>query len=199
MKIIKVSPQDICNNSAASTFNSVNNCERISIVADSALLTHGKPMFVPQWGIKCIGQWCIAARISRLGKTIPQRFAWERYCDSMSIAVKFEQKLPHSSSDVTTNFDGAVCCGEFEGLPTDNAPLTIELQVGKDATSITLSDYADVVGEAIHTASVFMSVRQGDILLTPIDRDMCHSFAATPNTHIAGTIGGRKVIEFNIK
>lgn len=196
MKIIAVSHEGVCNKSTASTFNAI---KRISIVADSALLTHGKPMFVPLWGGECTGQWCIAAKISRLGKTIPQRFAWQRYCDSVSLAVKFELKLPDSSGNVATNFDGAVCCGEFEGRPTGITPLPVELQVGTAITSIALDDYAGIVGEAIHTASVFMSLRQGDILLVLIDSEACPSFAAIPNTHIAGMMEGKKVIEFNIK
>lgn len=198
MKIIAVTPSGTYNKQAPTTFNPIEDCGRISVVADSALLTHGKPMFAPSWGSECKGQWCIAARISRLGKTIPLRFAWERYCDALSLAVKFEVMLPISSScDATTGFDGAVCCGEFAERLTGTAPLPMEMQVGSSTAATELHNYAEIVGEAIHTASMFMSVRQGDILLSPIDS--CPPFAAVRDTHVAGTMGGRKTIEFNIK
>lgn len=198
MKIIVVAPLGTYNKEASATLNPIEDCGRISVVADSALLTHGKPMFAPSWGGECKGQWCVAARISRLGKTIPLRFAWERYCDGLSLAVKFEAVLPVGSCDVMTNFDGAVCCGEFMERPADDTtPLPMEMQVGSSTTAAELRNYAEIVGEAIHTASMFMSVRQGDILLAPIPG--CPPFAAVRDTHVAGTMEGRKTIEFNIK
>ena len=44
--------------------------------ADSALLKDGKPFFIPEFAEPCTYQVELVVRICRLGKSIPERFAW---------------------------------------------------------------------------------------------------------------------------
>lgn len=203
MKIIVVEPVEFCNKSAHNTLDSVGEGARVHTLADTALLTHGKPVFVPDWGGECKAVGCVAVRISRLGKSIPVRFA-SRYHDAVSVALKFElEGLKNSlmqagrSWDVAESFDGAVSCGTFAeyGPVPEPAPL-IGLKAGDAEMTFNFARMHEAIDEAIHTASNFMSIRQGDILLLPLGG---MTFAARPNVHVEGFVDGAKLLEFNIK
>ena len=43
--------------------------------ADSALLTNGRPFFIPDFTQRCDYETELVVRICRLGRSIPQRFA----------------------------------------------------------------------------------------------------------------------------
>lgn len=71
MKIIVGEPLANSNNTAYQTLDIIRKSARISTLADTTLTTHGKPVFVPDWGGKCNALLCVAVRISRLGKAFP--------------------------------------------------------------------------------------------------------------------------------
>ncbi len=203
MKIIVAEPTTNCNNATAHTLDIIDKSGRITTLADTALLTHGKPVFVPDWGGECTATVCIALRISRLGKSIPQRFA-QRYYDAISLALKFEMsgmkaelKKAGMPWNMAENFDGAVECGNFEET-TGESPTNIGIimKCGEKEYSFKTENFGHTANEAIATASLFLSIRQGDIMLLPI----CGAnFTAVPNTHITGFANGSKLLEFNIK
>ena len=53
MKIIVGEPLANSNNTAYQTLDIIRKSARISTLADTTLTTHGKPVFVPDWGGKC--------------------------------------------------------------------------------------------------------------------------------------------------
>lgn len=203
MKIIVAEPLAACNNATFHTLDIIGRSGRITTLADTALLTHGKPVFVPDWGGECTATACVALRISRLGKSIPQRFA-QRYYDALGIAVKFEMsgmkaelKKAGKAWDMAENFDGAVSCGEFEETQGEiPASIDILLECGGKERRVKADNFGGTADEAIATASEFLSVRQGDIMLLPLRETV---FTAVPNTHITGFANGSKLLEFNIK
>lgn len=203
MKIIVAEPVAACNNATSHTLDIIGRSGRIKTLADTALLTHGKPVFVPDWGGECTATVCVALRISRLGKSIPQRFA-QRYYDAFSIAVKFEMsgmkaelEKAGRAWDMAENFDGAVSCGDFEETSGERpAGVDILLECGGKECRFKNGNFGGTADEAIATASEFLSIRQGDIMLLPL----CDAvFTAVPNTHITGFANGSKLLEFNIK
>ena len=191
MKIIVGEPLANSNNTAYQT------------LADTTLTTHGKPVFVPDWGGKCNAVLCVAVRISRLGKSIPQRFA-KRYYDALSLAVKFEMSGMKTELQkacepwyMAENFDGSVSCGTFEELSDKEVGnIKILLKNGEKETALEIENLGKSIDEIIATASEFLSIRQGDITLLPFAKT---NFTAVPNTHIEGSINGNKLLEFNIK
>ncbi len=203
MKIIVAEPLAACNNATFHTLDIIGRSGRITTLADTALLTHGKPVFVPDWGGECTATACVALRISRLGKSIPQRFA-QRYYDALSVAVKFEMsgmkselKKEGKAWDMAENFDGAVSCGEFEETSGERpSNVDILLECGGKECRFNTENFGDIADETIATASEFLSIRQGDVMLLPL-RDTV--FTAVPNTHITGFANGSKLLEFNIK
>ena len=57
--------------------------------ADSALLNNGKPFFIPDHLGRIEYETEVVVRISKLGKTIPQRFA-HRYYDAVTVGIAEE-------------------------------------------------------------------------------------------------------------
>ena len=203
MKLIVAEPLAACNNATPHTLDIIGRSGRITTLADTALLTHGKPVFVPDWGGECTATVCVALRISRLGKSIPQRFA-QRYYDAVSLAVKFEMSGMKAELQkagrpwgMAENFDGAVSCGEFEEI-SGEIPASIDILLGRGGKECRFKteDFNGTADEAIATASEFLSIRQGDIMLLPLRETV---FTAEPNTHITGFANGNKLLEFNIK
>lgn len=199
MKIIVV--EQIGNKSRHATFN--EKAGRVSTLADTSLLTHGKPVFVPDWGGLCRATWSLAVRISRLGKSVEARFA-PRYYDALGLAVKFElpelktallqDGLPVSAAET---FDGAVAagdfteCGNIAGIVSNAC-----VSVGNEEKTFPIVDAVAAVDAAIEDSSAIFTIRQGDIMILPW---RSHSFAANPDTHVVGRIGEKKVLEFNVK
>ena len=56
--------------------------------ADSALLTGGKPFFIPDFTERCEYETEIVVRISRLGRSIAPRWA-HRYYDAVTVGIDF--------------------------------------------------------------------------------------------------------------
>ena len=67
--------------------------------ADSALLTRGRPFFLPDFTERCDYETELVVRICRLGRSIPVRFA-HRYYDAVTVGIDFtardlQQRLRH--------------------------------------------------------------------------------------------------------
>ncbi|MBO4730612.1 MAG: fumarylacetoacetate hydrolase family protein [Bacteroidaceae bacterium] len=183
-------------------------CPRIWLKADSALLTHGKPMFKPDFTRELSAAPYLALRISRMGKSIPARFA-HRYYDAVGVAVDFtaEDVLRQLRSegepwDMAKSFDGSVCLGEWlelgvrsEELGVNEVKLTL-LVDGTEQSTLPISDLKAEAGEIIEQVSGLFTLRQGDILLMgkPERKPLVEI-----DNHIEGMINGRLLTKFNVK
>ena len=56
--------------------------------ADSALLTDGRPFFIPSYTKRCEYETELCVRINHLGRSIPERFAY-RYYDEVTVGIDF--------------------------------------------------------------------------------------------------------------
>lgn len=180
-------------------------CPRVWFKADSALLTHGKPVFVPEFTKQLSAAPYLALRICRMGKSIPARFAY-RYYDAASVAVDFtaqdvlrELRAKGEPWDMAKSFDGSVCIGREIACAslTAGRELTLTLLVdGEPSSTTVISDLAALAGRAIEQISRFFTLRQGDWLL--IGKPDCTPLVKI-GSHIAGTLEGEALTEFNIK
>jgi 2-keto-4-pentenoate hydratase/2-oxohepta-3-ene-1,7-dioic acid hydratase in catechol pathway len=176
----------------------------VALRPDSSLLKDGKPFFVPDIMGRVSGQICLCARIGRLGKAIPARFAY-RYVDALTLAACFTATACAETlmtcgrcADVARSMDGATAVGKF--LPTTddcwrNVSLRYEVN-GAEGGLHVLNDWIDGLDEMIEALSSVMSLREGDLLLTCGIGD---AFEARPNTHISGYVGEHRVLNFNVK
>ena len=174
--------------------------------ADSSLLTHGRPFFIPDFTQRCDYETELVVRISRLGRSIPQRFA-HRYYDAVTVGIDFTardlqerlraQGLPW---DISKGFDGSAAVGSFvatESLGKDIQDLRFHLDInGTTVQSGHTADMIHTVDEIVSYISRFFTLKTGDLIFTgtpagvgPVNID----------DHLEGWIEGEKVLEFNAK
>ena len=87
--------------------------------ADSALLTRGKPFFVPDHLGRIDYEAELVVRINRLGKNIPVRFA-HRYYDALTVGIDFtardlqrQARAKGMPWTICKGFDGSAAIGEW--------------------------------------------------------------------------------------
>ncbi|WP_308589287.1 fumarylacetoacetate hydrolase family protein [uncultured Prevotella sp.] len=173
--------------------------------ADSSLLKDGKPFFVPDDMGRIDYETEIVVRICRLGKAIPECFAY-RYYDAVTVGIDFtardlqkqlrEKGLPW---ELCKGFDGAATIGSW--VPVDKFRNIQALQFHLDINGKTVqqgctSDMLFKIDEIIEYISKYFTLKTGDIIYTgtpvgvgPVNID----------DHLEGYIEDRKVLEFNIK
>ena len=152
----------------------------VALRPDSSLLTGGRPFFVPDQLGRIVSETALVARISRLGKAIPERFA-HRYYDALTMGIVFtaadvQEQLQQEGlpSDWATCFDGSVAIGEW---------------VANGAA-------VKAVDVALAYVSQTMTLKTGDLLVmvsTSEPQDV-HI-----GDHVEGWMEDRKVVEFNCK
>ena len=173
--------------------------------ADTALLRSHKPFFIPDDMGRIDYEAEIVVRISRLGKTIPQRFA-HRYYDAVTLGVDFtarewQQQLRKAGLpwDLCKGFDGSAAIGDWIDVHKlrDIQALRFRLDInGCTVQKGCTSDMLFQVDELIAYISRFFTLKTGDILYTgtPAGTGPVHI-----DDHIEGYIEEQKVMEFNCK
>lgn len=173
--------------------------------ADSALLKDKKPFFIPDFCEQVDYETELVVRICRLGKSIPERFAY-RYYDAVTVGIDFtardlQNKLRKEGHpwEICKGFDGSAAIGEWVQIEKfrDIQGIHFHLDInGKTVQEGCTSDMLFKVDEIIAYISKFFTLKTGDILYTgtpagvgPVNID----------EHLEGYIEDRKVLEFNIK
>ena len=203
MKIIVVTEnRKEGNNQANGTLNI--KCPVVMMKADSSLLKDNKPLFVPDFTSRLTGGFHLVVRISRLGKSIPKRFA-HRYYDGITVGLDVRaddiaEQLSRAGQpwDLAESFDGGTVIGSF--IPADGSPLgkmkaTLH---SKDGTSLCYETETWLwsVDELIEQTSRIFQLRQGDLLF-------CGPAATRVplkiGGHIEAAIGNRCLLDFNVR
>ena len=177
----------------------------VFLKADSSLLKDKKPFFLPDELGRVDYETELVVRISRLGKSIPQRFA-HRYYDAVTCGIDFtardlqrkckEKGLPWT---LCKGFDGAAAIGEWVPVEKfrDIQAIHFHLDInGKTVQEGCTSDMLYRVDELIAYISRWFTLKTGDILFTgtPMGVGPVHI-----NDHLEGWLEERKVMEFNVK
>ena len=173
--------------------------------ADSALLKDKKPFFIPDFMGRIDYEAEVAVRISRLGKTIPERFA-HRYYDAVTVGIDFtarelQQKLLANGEpwDLCKGFDGSAALGEWVSVDKfrDVQALHFHLDInGNTVQEGRTSDMLFSIDSLIAYISRFFTLKTGDILFTgtPVGVGPVHI-----DDHLEGYIEDRKVLDFSCK
>lgn len=166
---------------------------------DSALLKDGKPFFVPDHLGRIEVGVHLVARICRLGKSIPERFA-HRYWDALTVGLDFtaaqlleeaqEGGLPWTMAKA---LDGSAVLGEW----VDKALLPVDVDFalridGKPVQQGCSREMLHRIDEMISTLSQNMTLKTGDLLFTGTPAE------ETPvaiGNRLEGWLNGRKVLE----
>lgn len=174
--------------------------------ADSALLTGGKPFFIPDFTERCDYETELVVRICRLGRSISPRFA-HRYYDAVTVGIDFtardlqerlrQQGLPW---ELCKGFDGSAAVGRFVPLAQLSHGIQ-DLHFHLDINGTTVqqgytADMHNTVDELVAFASRFFTLKTGDLLFTgtPAGVGPVHI-----DDHLCGWLEEEKVLEFNVK
>lgn len=173
--------------------------------ADSALLKDRKPFFIPDFMGTIDYEAEIVVRISRLGKTISEKFA-HRYYDAATVGIDFtardlQKKLRAAGHpwDICKGFDGSAAIGEW--VEKDKLGDLQRLQFHLDINEATVQqgytgDMLFTIDQLIAYISQFYTLKTGDLIFTgtPVGVGPVHE-----NDHLEGYIGDRRVLDIKCK
>lgn len=174
--------------------------------ADSALLTGGKPFFIPDFTERCEYETEIVVRISRLGRSIAPRWA-HRYYDAATVGIDFtardlQQRLRTQGLpwELCKGFDGSAVLGRFiplTALERSIQDLHFHLDInGQTVQTGHTADMLHPVDELVSYISRFFTLKTGDLIYTgtPVGVGPVHI-----DDHLEGWLEGEKVLAFNVK
>ncbi len=141
--------------------------------ADSALLKDRKPFFVPDDMGRIDYEGELVVRICRLGKAVPERFAY-RYYDAVTVGLDFTARDMQAEArrlglpwTICKGFDGSAIIGEW--LPLTGDIQSLHFRLDKNGTPVQqgfASDMLYKVDELIAYISKFFTLKTGDLLFT---------------------------------
>ncbi len=173
--------------------------------ADSALLKDHKPFFIPDFMGRVDYETEIVVRISRLGKSIPERFA-HRYYDAVTVGIDFtardlQKKLREESLpwEISKGFDGSAVIGEWiekdRFLNIQNLRFSLDIN-GNTVQRGNTAEMIYTIDRLISYISQYFTIKTGDILYTGTPAGVG---PVNINDHLEGFLEGQKVLEFNCK
>lgn len=143
--------------------------------ADSSLLKPGKPFFVPDFMGRIDYEAELVVRISRLGKTIAERFA-HRYYDAVTLGVDFtardlQRKLRSEGHpwELCKGFDGSAAIGEWVDKAKFLSVQRIGFRLSVNGETRQIGQTADMlytIDRLIAYVSRFFTLKTGDLLYT---------------------------------
>lgn len=173
--------------------------------ADSSLLKDGKPFFLPEEMGQVDYETELVVRISKLGKSIPQRFA-HRYYDAVTVGIDFtardlQKKLRAEGKpwDLCKGFDGAAVIGEWVDIEKFRDIQSIHFHLDINGSTVQegcTSDMLFKVDEIIAYISRYFTLKTGDLIYTGTPVGVG---AVKIDDHLTGYLEDRKVLEFNVK
>ena len=173
--------------------------------ADSALLSGGKPFFIPSYTSQCEYETELVVRISHLGRSISERFA-HRYYDEITVGIDFTARdlqkqlcakgLPW---DLCKGFDGSAVVGTFVPVSRFRSIQDLHFHLCINGNTVQQGYTADMlhhVDKLVSYISQFFTLKTGDLIFTgtPAGVGQVHI-----DDHIEGYLEGEKLLEFNVK
>lgn len=174
------------------------------VLPDTAILKDGRPFFIPDFAAPCVLQAHLVVRISRLGRSVPPRFA-HRYYDAVTVGVTFRagallERLRAAGLpwDTAVGFDGAAVIGRFvetAGRDLSHVPFRVMLD-GEEVQAGNSERLLCGIDDCIAHVSRFYTLRQGDLLFTGAP---AAGTEVAIDQHVSGSLDGSTLLEFNIK
>ncbi|MGN0086250.1 MAG: fumarylacetoacetate hydrolase family protein [Alloprevotella sp.] len=199
----------VCNNFATHNNEALSPLEDIGFpvvhtLADTALLLHGRPFFVPDYAEPCTATCHLALRISRLGKCISERFA-HRYYDALTVAALFraEGLLRRLSAaglpwDVACGFDNAAAIGRFVPVGEADPALTrLSLRLDNAEAAAATTEHARFSPDRLVAhVSRYYTLRQGDLIFCG---NPAPPVSVAIGQHLTASLNDQELLSFNIR
>lgn len=163
---------------------------QVEYIPDSALLSGGKPFFIPELPGPWRFRFYPAFRVSRLGKSIAAKFA-ARYYDALTIAAR--PMTDNYPLPLITGMDGAFITGRWIAL-TQSPAVTASIDGGSAAA---IDPAATMIDQAIARVSRLMTLKMGDIIAPGyLDGDIP---APQSGTRLRASVNDSEILSFKIK
>ncbi|MDE6309476.1 MAG: hypothetical protein K2L81_04700, partial [Muribaculaceae bacterium] len=167
----------------------IESWPRVNTFPDSSWLNRNLPLFIPD----IEGQWTATPyavlRISRLGKSIAQKFA-SRYYDAITIGLRINPPKQWRESQLSQCFDSAWVTGQWLSTPRIIDSVTI------NGTTTRVDTSTWQLPRSIEALSRWMTLKNGDQIAPCIIAD---DINIDPQTSIAAAINDTQVLHFNIR
>ncbi len=173
--------------------------------ADSALLTRGKPFFIPAFTEQCDYETELVVQICRLGRSIAKRWA-HRYYDQVTVGIDFTardlQRQLRSEGlpwEICKGFDGSAAIGKMVPLKQFENVQDLHFRLEINGQTVQRGHTADMlfkVDEIVSYVSQFFTLKMGDLIFTGTPEGIG---AVHENDHLVGYLEEQKVLEFNVK
>ena len=175
--------------------------------ADSALLTDGRPFFIPSYTKRCEYETELCVRINHLGRSIPERFA-HRYYDEVGLGIDFTARDVQRAAaeagepwEMAKAFDhSAAISPEFVKLSElggDVQNLRFEMMLnGEVRQSASTSQMIFTVDQLISHISQFVTLKIGDLIYTGTPVGVGE---VKEGDELTATLEGRKLLDFDIR
>lgn len=178
-----------------------NESPTIFMKPDSALLKDKKPFFVPDFSEDIAFGAGFVLRISRLGRSISERFA-HRYYDAVSVGLDItardlKDKLMSEGRlmDTAKGFDSSFPVGTFMDMPQGEMNFKLEID-GRQVQSGCSTDMRYSFDRIISWMSRYYTLKMGDMIFTGTPGI---EIPAEIGTHIRGFINNVELLDFKIK
>ena len=162
-----------------------------TVIADSAIVRVGMPLFLPDFATDWCGEFEPAVVISRLGKSIPARFA-PRYYNRIGVMGRLMPPGGYCGGALAASFDGALCAG-----PTVEAGEGVEWTVSIDGREeLTLGRDNLLIDETIALVSRYMMLKTGDMIVP------CRTglrIAPRVGDTVAASLNGHELLRLKIR
>ena len=172
---------------------------------DTALLPKRNPFFIPSFSNDVHHELELVVRISRVGKSIEERFA-HRYYNEVSVGIDFTardiQALCKSKGlpwEKAKAFDGSAPVGKFVILKDDqniqNLDITLKIN-DQIVQEVNTSKMIFSVNQIISYVSQFITLKIGDLIFTGTPAGVG---PVKINDKLEGFIGEESLLKLNVK
>ena len=173
--------------------------------ADSALLTGGKPFFIPAYTQQCEYETELVVRINHLGRSIPERFA-HRYYDEVTVGIDFtardmQERLRSEGLpwDLCKGFDGSAVVGRFVPLSRFTSVQDLHFRLHINGRMVQQGHTAKMihrVDKIVSFLSQYFMLKTGDLIFTGTPAGVG---PVAIEDHLEGFLEDEKLLEFNVK
>ena len=142
---------------------------------DSSILKKNKPFFLPGFSSMIQYETEVVLKISRLGKSIPAKFAY-RYYDELTVGIDITARdIQNRSSaaglpwELSKCFDGAAPLGRFLPVSSINDIKSIDFRLEINSRIVQQGNTSDMIfsfDEIIEYVSRFFTLKTGDLIFT---------------------------------
>lgn len=141
-------------------------------LTESAVSNAGKPFFMPENNEKVMAFMAPVFKITRLGKSISQKFS-QRYFTELAPGIHFilpdlkekfsKNRLPE---DPAVCFDRSLFAGSFEGLENGTVPHSMNFKInGDEIVSCSSESLKELMVEIIPKISTMNTLKTGDMVV----------------------------------